>query len=401
MDRIGTEYLALAWSLEKHAEGIVDAYYGPPEPRKLAEERALAPRAIAEQLALLRDEVGGSDYPRRRKEYVDLQLRSLETLARKLAGDELSYGDEVRGCFDIEPRHTSEAVFETAIGELATLLPGSGSVAERREAWQKRFEVPVDVARQMVERIAPEVRRRTSAFVDLPAGEQVEFAMVDDKPWSGYNWYLGAARSRIEINTDLPIRANGLLSLVAHETYPGHHVEHALKEQHLFREQGWAEHAICLLAPEAVVSEGIAMLAAEIIFDGDAFAWAAEEVYPLGGIVGEPEREARLAAATRALRPLSANAALLLHEEGADPEEVVRYLMRYGLVTEREARQSLRFISTSWRAYVFTYHAGRDLLERWLRHGDRVERFRTLLVEQVYPSLIEEWIAEDELRRLD
>jgi hypothetical protein len=92
-----------------------------------------------------------------------------------------------------------------------------------------------------------------------------------------------------------------------------------------------------------------------------------------------------------------ANAAILLHEQQADPEEVVRYLMRYSLSTEREARQRLRFISDPlWRAYIFTYYAGRTLLERWLRRGDQRARYRTLLTEQVYPSLIEGWTIEEE-----
>jgi hypothetical protein len=113
-------------------------------------------------------------------------------------------------------------------------------------------------------------------------------------------------------------------------------------------------------------------------------------VYPLGGITGDPERETRIAAAQWwNLRALSGNAALLLHEQGADPEEVVRYIMRYGLRNEAEARQSLRFIATPlWRIYTFTYFSGRELLGRWLAAGDRRERFRTLLTEPATPSQI-------------
>lgn len=393
IDAISSEYVSLAFALEGHVEGFVDAYYGPPEPREHGRGRASAPQAMLEDVRALRRDVSASAYPERRKAYLDAQLRGMETIARKVAGEELSYVEEVRGCYDIEPAHTSEALFEQATAELDALFPGSGSIAERREAWQRRYEVAPDVARQMIDRIAAEARERTARLVTLPAQESIEFTLVSDKPWSGYNWYLGQARSLVECNTDLPMRANTLVGLICHEAYPGHHTEHALKEQHLFLERGWGEHAMCLTgAPEAVISEGIATLAPDIVFDGDAAAWATAEIYPMAGIVGEPEREQRIASAGRVLRALGANAALLLHEHGADPEEVVRYIRRYGLSTEREARQSLRFISTPlWRAYTFTYHAGRDLLARWLAQGDRTERFRTLLVEQVYPSLIEEW----------
>jgi hypothetical protein len=342
--------------------------------------------------------VRGSDYALRRRGYLEVQLRALETLARTAAGEVLPYRDEVRACFDIEPRQISEAIFEEAAAELDTLLPGSGTLAERRAAWRQRFEVAPDVARQLIDRIAAEARTRTLALVALPAHEQVSFALVSDKPWSGYNWYLGNAASLIEINTDLPLRANDLLDLVCHEGYPGHHTEHALKEQQLYHERGWGEHAIQLInTPECVIAEGIATLAADIIFGSDAAQWASTDVYPLAGIFSDPEQDARVVAAGRALRAVAGNAALLLHESGDDSEEAVQYIMRYGLATEREARQRVRFISDPlWRPYVFTYYVGRDLLQRWLERGEPAERFCTLLREQVYPSLIESWIIEEE-----
>jgi hypothetical protein len=125
-----------------------------------------------------------------------------------------------------------------------------------------------------------------------------------------------------------------------------------------------------------------------MIFGDDAAAWAAEQIYPIGGIAGDPERESRIARAQWTMRALNGNAALLLHDQGADPEDVVRYMMCYGLRSEREARQSLRFISTPlWRTYTFTYYVGRELMGRWLGAGHRQERFRQLLTEQMYPSM--------------
>ena len=120
----------------------------------------------------------------------------------------------------------------------------------------------------------------------------------------------------------------------------------------------------------------------------------AEVVYPAAGIDGDPEREIAIAAAQRALRAVPGNAALLLHAEHRDSEEVVAYLERYALSSEAEARQRLRFIADPlWRAYIFTYHAGYDLLGAWLATADEAERrdrFRTLLTEPVTPS----WAAE-------
>jgi hypothetical protein len=336
--------------------------------------------------------VRASGYPAQRKSYLEAQLRGMETTARRLAGEPIGYRDEVRACFDIEPAHTPEAAFEAANAELEALLPGTGDLAGRLAAWRRGLEVAPAVARQMIAVIAAEARARTAGLIALPAGDAVRFELVSDKPWAGYNWYLGDMRSLVEINTDLPIRADRLIDLVCHEAYPGHHTEHALKEQRLYRERGWGEQAIQLInVPECVISEGIATLAADMVFGDDASTWAAEHIYPLAGITGDPERETRIAAAQWTMRAISGNAALLLHEQGADPEEVVAYIMRYGLRSEREARQSLRFISTPlWRTYTFTYYVGRELLGRWLAAGNRNERYVTLLTEQVYPSMLQD-----------
>jgi hypothetical protein len=390
IDAISAAYIELAFAIEQHVEGFIDAYFGPPELRQAARRE---PAAIAAAVAALRDEVRASGYPAQRKSYLEAQLRGMETTARRLAGEAIAYRDEVRACFDIEPVLTPESTFEAANAELEALMPGPGSLAERLAAWRDRFVVSPEVAEQMIAVIVAEARARTShELIAMPEGDAVRFALVSDKPWSGYNWYLGDSRSLVEINTDLPIRAGGLLDLVCHEAYPGHHAEHALKEQRLYRERGWGEQAIQLInVPECVISEGIATLAADMVFGDDASTWAAEHIYPLAGITGDPERETRIAAAQWTMRAISGNAALLLHEQGADPEEVVAYLMRYGLRSEREARQSLRFISTPlWRTYTFTYYVGRELLGRWLAAGNRNERYVTLLTEQVYPSMLQD-----------
>ena len=390
MDQISREYVRIAFAIEHYVEGFVDAYFGPPEYKQV---EPIAPSELASSIAALRREVQTSDYPALRKSYLEAQLRAMETTARKLSGEEISYTDEVRLLFDIEPTHTPEYVFEETNAQLDAALPGSGSISERLANWRQQFEVTPEIARQMIDRIAGEARRRTADLVTLPDDEGVEFALVSDKPWSGYNWYLGNMRSLVEINTDLPIRANALLDLVCHEAYPGHHTEHSIKERDLFLARGWGEQAIQLInTPVCVVSEGIATLAAEIIFGAEAGLWAAENLYPLAGISGDPEREQQIAAAAYQQRALNGNAALLLHDAGASPDEVVAYIMRYGLRTEREARQTLRFISTPlWRAYTFTYFSGRQLLRNWFEQGDARQRFRTLLTEQVTPSQIAIW----------
>ena len=397
IDSLARDYLALAFGIERHLPGYVDAYTGPPELRERVERAEPGtPIGLLEQARVLAEQIADGDEPEARKGYLSAQARAMVAICRKLAGEDIPYRDEVRLCFDVEPERTPEARFEAAIAELDALLPGDGTVGERMVAWRRRFEVTPETARTLLDLIVPEVRRRTRDLVELPDGEEVRFTFVEDKPWSGYNWYLGGARSRVELNTDLPLRADALVGLVCHEAYPGHHTEHALRERRLYRERGYGEYAVQLIpTPQAVISEGIATLAESVLFaEGEQQRWQAERLYPAAGLGdrGEPEREAGIAAAQRALRAVGANAALLLHAEGASEDEAVAYLARYGLRSEAEARHRLRFIADPmWRAYVFTYHAGRDLLGAWLDAagpGERPARFRALLTDQVTPSLV-------------
>ena len=83
----------------------------------------------------------------------------------------------------------------------------------------------------VISRLTDELSRRSAELVGLPEGESVDYDYVTDKPWSAYNYYRGDLRSRVEVNTDVPMVPDVVVELVAHETYPGHHTEHAWKEQ--------------------------------------------------------------------------------------------------------------------------------------------------------------------------
>ena len=112
----------------------------------------------------------------------------------------------------------------------------------------------------VVEWLVARFRTAPPAF-GLPAGEDLRVSLVTGQPWSAYNWYDGGRRSRIDVNTDLPVRASELIGLVAHEAYPGHHLEQAWKEADLVDQQGRLECSILLInTPESLISEGLADL---------------------------------------------------------------------------------------------------------------------------------------------
>ena len=114
------------------------------------------------------------------------------------------------------------------------------------------------------------LRTRMETLVELPEGEQLVVEEVHDEPWWAFNYYLGNLRSRVVVNSDQQTTAADLVTLAAHEAYPGHHTERVVKEQLLVREQGFLEESIQLVpTPQSLVGEGIAELGLEVVMDDE------------------------------------------------------------------------------------------------------------------------------------
>ena len=108
--------------------------------------------------------------------------------------------------------------------------------------------------------------RRASGFASV---------WCSNEPWTAYSWYDGGLQSRIDINTDLPARADDLAHTVAHETYPGHHLEHAWKDADLVEERRRVESSLLLInTPECLIGEGLADLGVAFASPVDACAGA-------------------------------------------------------------------------------------------------------------------------------
>ena len=402
MDEIGYRYLQLALHLDRHLDGFVDAYFGPPELK--AETQSGDPMSLdrlADDAQQLLTALKDSEYDARRKGFLGKQVQAMAAVICNLAGDPIDFVSEVELYFDITPEMTDEDTFQAAHAEIDKLLPGSGSLIERLVAWRESLQLKPDRILPVFELALHETRTRTQQRFQLPPGEDLSLHLVQDEPWGAYNWYLGDFRSRIDINTDLPVRADAAVPLISHEAYPGHHTEHALKEQRLYKHEGRAEHAVqLLLAPECVISEGIADNARQVIFeDSELVAFLQNHLYPLAGLTNlDAEKQVRLGRAAQALRGVSGNAALLLLSEGRPPSEVQAYVEHYGLRTPEEASHSMRFLTNRlFRSYVFNYAVGKALLAPLLEGPDALGNFERLLSEPFTPSQIRSWLAQGAL----
>jgi hypothetical protein len=401
-DAVARDYILLGLRLEQHVPGLVDGYFGPAALKAQADmEQHRSPELLRDDAAALRARLPSEVAEPDRRAWLDVQLIALETQAAALAGEALPYLDHVSRCFDHTPAWIPDERFEAAAARIDELLPGDGALEDRLATWDAGLEVPIDRLPTVLDWLVGRLRGAAAVLFGLPDGEDLRLALVRDQPWSAYNWFDGGRRSRIDVNTDLPARASSLPGTLAHEAYPGHHLEHATKESELVDRRGRLESSILLInTPECLISEGLADLGERFVAPATERADLLVELFERAGLAsGSPaetrataERAAGIETHRATLGTIGGNAALLRHVEGRSHDDVTAYIRDVGRVSQARAEKRLEFIEHPlWRTYVFVYAEGEALLERWVdtvSEAERAARFGRLLREQLTPAAV-------------
>jgi hypothetical protein len=394
------EYLLLGLRFDRVEEGYVDSYTGDPALRAVvASEPPPDPADLARQAQRLITELPGADgLDPQRADYIAAHLRALACAGRKFAGEDVGFVQEVHDYFDVDIVKGDPDRYREAHRKLDEALGGTGDLAERMQTYRSGEEIPPERLEECIRAFSSALRDIVRADFPLPDSETIDYEIVTDKPWSGFNYYEGDYRSTVAVNADLKQQMSGLPRLVAHESYPGHHTEHCRKEAGLVEGQGQTEQTIFLVnTPQCLMAEGLADLALHAAIGPDWGAWATE-IYADLGLRFDGERAVAIAQASAALADVRQDAALMLHDEHRDVDDVVAFLQRWQLTSDTRARQSLRFLSSPlWRAYTSTYVEGYRLLRAWLdaRPADvtLTERFGRLLDEPLVPSALRADVA--------
>jgi hypothetical protein len=399
-DQIAIDYILLGLRSDQHMPGLVDGYFGPADLKARVDmEQRRSPGRLRDDAVSLADRVQREVEDTDRREWLGGQLVALEAHARTLVGEPLPYVEYVERCMGFAPIRHDDERFHAAARELDRLLPGAGPLHERLAAWDRSLEIPTDRLAAVAAWLVDRFRERAVAAFGVPDGEALTITLVNDQPWGAYNWYDGGRRSRIDINTDLPTQAPNLILTVAHEAYPGHHLEHAWKEAELVDRLGRLEASLLLInTPESPVSEGIADYGTRLASPVDERADLLVELIERAGLPQAAdqgvtqetaERAVALSEPRRVLRAIAGNAALHRHADRWSSEDVLAYLVDVGRFPDEVAAKRLEFIEHPlWKTYGFAYDQGESLVARWVETAeapDQVGRFGTLLREPVTP----------------
>ena len=395
LNALAEDYVRLILEIGEHEDGYVDAYYGPAEWAAAAEANPRSVDQLTQAAATLTreletvDAAGADEALVQRRKFLLAHISAAALRLRMIAGDKPAFADEAYGLFGIRPEIRPLESYRPVLAQMDALLPGQGSLAERAAAFRAGHVIPRDRVEAVLHAAMDECKRRTEAHMDLPAGESFEMGFVTDKPWSGYNYYLGNSKSRIEINVGLPIGIDRAVDLGCHEGYPGHHVYNALLEQTFVRERGWMEMSVYpLFSPMSFVAEGSANYGIDLAFPaGELARFEKDVLYPTAGLdpAGRDDY-ARFIALTRQLASAEYGIADAYLGGRIDRATAERQLRDTMLMAPERAKQRVDFIDT-YRSYVINYGLGRDTVQAWVeRQGpDHWATTQRLLASQTLP----------------
>jgi len=403
MNALSERYVRLVLALGQHDPDYVDAYYGPSEWRTEAQhakvplaEIEAAATDLAGDLKAITPAPSEVGLPRLRHSFVARQLESLRARVSMLQGRKLRFDEESQALYDaVAPTHPEEEFLAT-LALVGQRLPGAGPLAERYETFRTRFVIPPARLNAAFRAAIDGCRARTLKHVRLPQGENFSVEYVTGKSWAAYNWYKGDYRSVIQVNTDLPIHADTVITLACHEGYPGHHVNNVLLEKNFVRDRGWHELSVYpLFSPQSLIAEGTADFGVRVAFPGpERLAFARSVIFPAAGL--DPATAPvyyDVAELIRKLGYASAEAARRYLDGQTDAATTASWLEAHALQSPKRAAQQISFFD-QYRSYVINYTAGEDLVERWVEARDgavsspdrRWELFENLIASPTLPS---------------
>lgn len=400
MDEVAERYVKLILGIGEHEPGYVDAYYGPADWQEQAKAMPKSLETLAGEakalITALKSQSGDDAMAQQRLLFLEKQLIAADARIAMLSGKKFSFDEETRLLFDAVVPPVSVDDLEASLQKLNDLIEGEGSLQERFVAFRNRFQIPAGKLSEVFAAAIDACKQRTAEQMVLPEGEAFTTEFVTDKPWSGYNWYQGNAKSLIQVNTDLPSLIDSAVNLGCHEGYPGHHVFNAMLEANLVNARGWKEFSVYpLYSPQSLLAEGTATYARHMVFpDNSQTEFEANVLYPLAGL--NPDEAQKYSDALRALSGLR-----YARIEGArryldgklSRDELIDWLARYQLTSKERAAQGVRFIET-YRGYVINYTLGSDLTAAYVTrkagddHKKRWKAYKVLLSTPLTASMI-------------
>ena len=373
---IAEEYVRLVLQVGQYDSAVVDAYFGPEEWKPNEQKAAIFPEEtlvnsandlLSKCKTLLESKSPNLDI--RRVEMLQKQLIALRTKVQMIGGKTYSFDEEAALLYDAEPPFYPLSYFDKLLDEMDQLLNGDAVLSSRYTKFMEQFIIPKNMLDSVFSIATAESRAITKQYLDLPTQENFVLEYVNDKVWSGYNYYQGDSQSLIQINTDFPIHIDRAIDLASHEGYPGHHIYMMLLDQNLVNTKGWMEYSVYpLFSPLSFISEGSANYGIDMVFPGEKrLAFERDVLFPIVGISKMKAEKFHKVQELKAKLKYAENEIARRYLNGIiGREAAVGMIETYLLFSPKKAIQRLNFIETN-RSYVINYNLGRDQVAKHMK----------------------------------
>ena len=391
----GEDFLKLALRIDKHNKGYVDFYIGPEYISQIvASESITAPIKLLNDAETLIKKLDKQGYDKVRERYLLKTLTAMKTTVELLLGYDIPFSELILKLHDIkiQPIKDSEIYklkedFEKAYGR-------SGTLEDRMKELRIRRTIPGKNVYKLLSRALDIVKKKTKKiFTDiLPEEEHLTLKLVEQNSdkinWSYYEFYLGNYSSRFEVNPNLNMYWTSFLSGSAHEGYPGHHTEFVLKEL-LYQKLSQFEHSILLLnSPKLIVSEGIAELAINVLFN-----YREQAEIGLNEFCPNKLQEDSLDQLTyqnfvrRRRYYITFNLGYYTYVEKWSEDKLFRYANSFEIFSEKDIRNRMKILNDPvLSTTTFSYYSGSKLIIDKYGEFPQVQKFEKLLRKSILPS---------------
>jgi len=397
LSKFGEDFLLLALRIDKHIKGYIDFYISPKKLRQIVDHESLtAPNTLLNDSNYLLKQLGAQGFDKERERYIEKLLIAMKTSIEILNGSEISIKDQFTKLYDVDLRPAKEVELDNLKEEFNKAYEGSGSLEERMKKLRVRRKVPKSDVFVLFKKALKIVKNRTEELFAnlLPKNEHIIIDLIGKKndnkaKWSYYNWYLGNFTSRIEINPNYNVYWSSLLSSAAHEGYPGHHTEFAVKEQCLYKKLYQFEHSLLILhSPKLIISEGIGNLAISVMFsDSDAAEISLREFCPDTSKTDSIDVIASQNKVRRKLALFWYNLAYRALIDEYSAEELIRYGKNFEIFNEDTIQNNLKRMSDPvYSKNAFLYDLGTNLIRNKYGIIPSVKNFQNLLKNAILPS---------------
>ena len=390
------EYLMLELSMGIHHQDHVDAYFGPKDIKELAAQKNLSINQIHERAKLLSKQIrilpSNPLMPVQRIRNLQARLLALTTRIKIYTGESIPFDQETQALFSVVAPYNEVEYFNTILAKIDKLIPGDEELSIRVNKFKQRFIIQPQYLETVFNAAIEECRRRTLRYIELPSNEKFTIEYVQDKPWSGYNWYQGNSHSIIQINTDLPIMINRAVDLGCHEGYPGHHTYNSLIETNLVQQKNWLEYTLYpLYGPQSLIAEGSANYGIQLAFlDQERMEFEKNILFNLAKLnTKDADRYYQLLALQGKLNYAGNEAARRYLDNEFSRDQAIDWLIKYTLTSKESAKKSTKFYDT-YRSYVINYNLGKDIVKKYIETNTntddiRWKKFEQLLSEPMLP----------------